>query len=380
MKRCIEGSRAIAEAVGLCEPDVVAAYPITPQTHIVEELSKFVSDGQAGFQFVRAESEFAAASIVLGASATGSRTYTASSSQGLLLMTEVIFTIAGMRLPVVMTVANRAVSAPINIWNDNQDYMIMRDSGWISLFAENNQEAVDFHFIAYKLAERLKLPVMINVDGFVLTHTYEPVDIPEPELVKKYLTKYIPDKDEILDVNNPVSLGCFVTPSDYMQIREDLDRDLKGAKKEIKKEFLAFKNIFGRARGELIEYYGDKKADTVFVTMGSVVGTVKDAVDEINALKGRAAVVKLKCFRPFPSEDLRNILKNAKYIAVLDKNISLGSEGALATEVKAALAGHSKAKVQSFIVGLGGRDVTRANVRNIYKIVRQSKDNLNFIY
>ena len=378
MKHCIEGSNAIARIVKLCRPAVVAAYPITPQTHIVEGLSKFVSDGQADFEFIRSESEFAAASIVLGASAAGVRTYTSSSSQGLLLMTEVLFTIAGLRLPVVLTCANRAVSAPINIWNDQQDSMTIRDAGWIMLYAENNQEAVDFHPLAYKVAEQLKIPVMVNMDGFILTHVVEPVDIPDEAQLKKFLPDYVPESGQFLDVKNPVSLGAFAPPADYMNIRQELFEDLVGAKKVIKQELQNYKKIFERGTDELVELYGDEKAETVFVAMGSVVGTLKDAVDELNAVSKRAAVVKIKCFRPFPTEELQKKLRRAKFVAVIDKSVSLGQEGILATEVKACLSGGEQV-VRGFVAGLGGRDITKKQLVEVYKSARKKKVDATFV-
>src|SRR3989339_354416 len=378
MKHCIEGSNAVARIVKLCRPAVVAAYPITPQTHIVEDLSKFVSDGQADFEFIRSESEFAAASIVLGASAAGVRTYTSSSSQGLLLMTEVLFTIAGLRLPVVLTCANRAVSAPINIWNDQQDSMTIRDAGWIMLYAEDNQEAVDFHPLAYKVAEQLKIPVMGNMDGFILTHVVEPVDIPDEAQLKKFLPDYAPESGQFLDVKNPVSLGAFATPADYMNIRQELFEDLVGAKKVIKQELQNYKNIFERGTDELVELYGDEKAETVFAAMGSVVGTLKDAVDELNAVSKRAAVVKIKCFRPFPTEELQKKLRRAKFVVVIDKSVSLGQEGILATEVKACLSGGEQG-VRGFVAGLGGRDITKKQLVEVYKSARKKKVDATFV-
>lgn len=387
MKQCIEGSNAIAQVIKLCRPAVISAYPITPQTHIVEDLAKFKADGEADFEFVRSESEFAAASIVLGASATGVRTYTATSSQGLLLMTEVIFTIAGMRLPVVLTCANRAVSSPINIWNDQQDVMVVRDSGWIQLFAKDNQEAVDLHIIAYKIAEQLKIPVMVNVDGFILTHTVEQVDMPTLEEVKKYLPDYVPTPGQYLDVDNPVSLGSFATPDTYMEIRKDLADDLAAAKKTVSGELAKFAKTFGRGNGELTEYYGARNAEVVFVAMGSAAGTVMDAVDELNQeskdrtlfCPSSAGLVSIKCFRPFPEEELLKKLKNAKYIAVLDKNISLGKEGVLATELKSIAHNNLNGKIQSFIIGLGGRDVTKEMIKDIYKKVQKRKNTVEFI-
>jgi len=379
MKKCIEGSHAVAEIVKLCRPAVVAAYPITPQTHIVEDLSKFKAEGEANYEFVRAESEFAAASIVLGASASGVRTYTASSSQGLLLMTEVLFTIAGMRLPVVLTCANRAISAPINIWNDQQDAMTIRDSGWLMLFAENNQEAMDFHLVAYKIAEKLSIPVMVNMDGFVLTHTFEPVDVPELAQVKKYLPDYRPLKGQILDINNSRTLGGFATPEDYMPIREDLFKDIAAAKSVLRKEFSEFKKVFGRGSSDLTEYYGPKNANVIFAAMGSVLGTIKDSVDELNKAGKKVGVLKIKSFRPFPEEEVVKKLSGAKFVAVVDKSLSLGQSGILATEIKSVAHKKIKAKIQSFVLGLGGRDITKKMITEIYKRVQAAGNNTTFI-
>jgi len=379
MKKCIEGSHAVAEVVRLCRPAVISVYPITPQTHIVEDLSKFKADGKASYEYVRSESEFAAASIVLGASATGVRTYTATSSQGLLLMSEVLFTIAGMRLPVVMTCANRAVSAPINIWNDQQDSLTVRDSGWIMFYGENNQEVIDLHILAFKVAEQTRLPVMINMDGFVLTHTFEPVDIPSIKEIKQFLPDYKAEVGQFLDVKNPKSLGAFATPADYMALREDLSKDINASKAVIKKELREFKKVFGRGSSDLVEYYGDKNAQTVFVAMGSLVGTIKDTVDEMNEAGQKTAVVKIKCLRPFPFQEVIKKLSKAKFVAVLDKSISLGNEGILATEIKAVAHKEIKAKIQSFVVGLGGRDITKKMVKDIAKKVKVRNGKLTFV-
>ena len=236
----LEGSHAIALTIRNIDPAVISAYPITTQTHIVEDLAKFKADGEANYEYVRAESEFAAASIILGASATGVRTYSATSSQGLLLMVEVVFNMAGLRLPIVMTCANRAISAPINIWNDHQDVMVIRDSGWILLFAENHQEAISQHIMAYKIAETTKLPVMVNVDGYVLTHSYEPAWIPDKKTIQKYLGKYQPASGTYLDPNNPVTIGAFAAPGDYMEIRQELHEDLVASQKVIDNEYFNY--------------------------------------------------------------------------------------------------------------------------------------------
>jgi len=398
----LEGSNAIAEVIKNIRPAVVSAYPITPQTHIVEDLAKMKADGQADFEYIRAESEFAAASIVAGASATGVRVYTATSSQGLLLMAEVIFNIAGMRLPVVLTCANRGVSAPITIWNDHQDAMTVRDAGWIMFFAENHQEAVEQHILAYKLAESLKLPVMVNIDGFVLTHSYESVIIPTAKEIKRFLPDYKPTKDEYLDIKNPISLGTFAAPPYYMEIREQLYRDLMNAENKINEEYQKLakaipgvikpKEKMTKINDGLIEYYGPSNPKTVLIAMGSMVGTIKDVIDEANSnwlakkmglptvALAKVGVLKIKCFRPFPADAILKIIKNAKYVGVLEKAISLGAtEGPLALEIKSTAQNQTKAKIQNFIVGLGGRDVTKDMIKKVIIEVKKKDDKIKFI-
>jgi len=396
MQQILEGSQAIALTIKNIKPAVVSAYPITPQTHIVEDLAKFKADGEADYKYIRAESEFAAASIVEGASATGVRVYTATCSQGLLLMAEVLFNIAGMRLPVVLTCANRGVSAPITIWNDHQDAMTVRDSGWIMFFAENTQEAVEQHIMAYKIAEQLKLPVMVNIDGYILTHSYEPVTIPDTKQIKKYLPDYKPDKGEYLDTKNPVTMGAFAAPAYYMEIREQLHNDLTNSLETINKEYNKFNqqiNKINKGYGlrvtgyedGLIEYYGPKNPKTILIAMGSVVGTIKDVIDEEKKVglpavaSAKVGVLKIKTYRPFPAEKILNIIKKTKYIAVIEKAISLGHIGPLASEIKAIAQNKTKAKIQNFIVGLGGRDVTKKMIKKIIKEVRKGNDETKFI-
>ncbi len=381
MQKIIEGSRAIAETIKNIGVGVVSAYPITPQTHIVEELAKIKADGQADFEYVLAESEFAAASIVLGASAAGVRAYTATSSQGLLLMAEVIFNIAGMRLPLVLTCANRAVSAPINIWNDQQDALTVRDAGWLMLFAETVQEACDLHILAYKISEALLLPVMVNLDGFVLTHVVEPAVIEDSQKIKKFLPAYRPK--EFLDVNNPLTLGAFATPAHYFEIRQELHDDVVASKKTIDAEMKNFKKVFGRDLNA-VEYYGAKNAETILVAMGSVAGTIKEAVDDINKQESKVGILKIVSFRPFPDEEIIKILGRAKNIAVIDKSISLGTEGILATEIKRALAGRKSAcyvasYVTSYVMGLGGRDITKEMIIRICETAGQDNGKTKFV-
>ena len=263
MKQIMEGSRAVAETVALCRPKVVCAYPITPQTHIVEDLARIITDGRLDAGYVLADSEFTAASVVLGASATVARAYTATSSQGLLLMTEVMFNIAGMRLHVVMTVANRAVSAPINIWNDQQDSMSLRDCGWIQMYAEDVQEACDMHVQAFAVAEKLNIPVMVCMDGFILTHATEPVDLPEAEQVDAWLAPFEPKF--YLTTSDPITLGSMAGPDAYMEIRLLLHQAMQEASSAIESEAERFEKVFERRQGGMLDVYKAKGADVLLV-------------------------------------------------------------------------------------------------------------------
>jgi pyruvate ferredoxin oxidoreductase alpha subunit len=396
VKQILEGSQAIARTIKNIKPAVVSAYPITPQTHIVEDLAKLKADGEADFEYVRAESEFAAASIVAGASATGVRVYTATSSQGLLLMTEVLYNIAGMRLPVVLTVANRGLSAPITIWNDHQDAMTLRDAGWIMFFAENHQEAVAQHLLAYKVAEKLRLPAMVNIDGFVLTHTYEPVITPSRAEVKKFLPDYRPAKGEFLNPTNPVTFGAFASPAYYLEIRQELHNDLKKAQAVIEEEYDKLKSTLphiikekekaARVDNGLVEYYGPRNPKTILVAMGSLAGTIKDVIDEKNKgglstlVKEKVGLLKLKVFRPLPGVEILKIIRKAREVAVIEKAISLGAtDGPLAIDIKALAKNQVLTKIQGFTVGLGGRDITKAMIKKIIRQVRRKDDAHRFV-
>ncbi len=384
-KKLLEGSRAIALTINNIKPQVISAYPITPQTHIVEDLAKFKADGQADYEYIRAESEFAAASIVLGASAKGVRTYSATSSQGLLLMTEVVYNISGMRLPVVMTLANRAISAPINIWNDEQDAMAIRDAGWIMLMAENNQEAVWQHVLAYKVAEKTGFPVFVNVDGFILTHCFEPVYIPDKKIIKKFLPDYKPAKGNYLDTKNPATLGAFLSPQYYQTLREKMYNEFQNTLKEINKEYINLEKIIKTELQDksinkqnlttdngLIEYVGPKKAKTIIITMGSVVGTVKTALkDEKNV-----GILKIKTYRPFPEQAIYDIIKEAKNILVLEKAVSFGNFSPLYLDVKTVTT--DKQIIKNFIGGLGGKDITEKTILEIITKFNSFKK-INFI-
>jgi pyruvate ferredoxin oxidoreductase alpha subunit len=359
MRKMIEGSRAVAEAVGLCRPDVISAYPITPQTHIVEELSQMVADGEVDAEYVRVESEHSAASVCLGAVAAGSRAYSASTSQGLMLMAEVLYNIAGMRLPMVLTGVNRALSAPLSIWNDQQDTMALRDSGWLQLYAENSQELLDMHIQAYKIAEddRVLLPAMACMDGFILTHTYETVDVPTQEEVDAFLPAYDPLYK--LDPSDPYTLGAFAMPDVYQEMRYEIQRDALGAKDVVKEVARDFQSAFGRWMGDVVDPYQCEDAETIYLALGSVVGTLKEWVDARREQGDRLGVLKLRCYRPFPAEELRELLAPAKRVVVLEKAVSVGGHGIVAAEIRAALYGQPDApSVHCGIAGLGGRDIT----------------------
>lgn len=397
-KQILEGSKAIAEVIKNIKPDVISAYPITPQTHIVEDLAQYKADGLAEYEYVRAESEFAAASIILGASAAGARVYSATSSQGLLLMTEVVYNIAGMRLPVVMTCANRAVSAPINIWNDHSDTMSVRDAGWIQFFASSTQESLEQHILAYKIAEKLKLAVMVNVDGFILTHAYEAVTVPSATLIKKFLPDYKPTIGEYLNPAAPITLGSFFTPAHYMETRENLHSDLKAALPIIKKEYELLKKVLSSENKKnkkidklskslqdiplidngLVEYYGAKNPETILIAMGSMVGTILETIKSDKRNEKKIGLLKIKVYRPFPEEEIIKIISRAKNIAVIEKAISLGQAGPLYSDLKAALR-ENKLNISNYVVGLGGRDVTAKMIKEIIKLATKKQKKLEFI-
>ena len=366
MKKVIEGSMAVAEAVKACRPHVISAYPITPQTHIVENLSQFVADGDLKSQFVNVESEFGAASVILGASATGARAYSTTTSQGLLLMAEVLFNIAGLRFPVVITCANRAISAPINIWNDQQDAMTIRDSGWIMLFAEDNQEAADMHLQAFKIGEHpeIMLPVMVNMDGFILTHAFEPIEFIDQKMADEFLPPFKPEL--YLTPKNPLTFGVLAEPDWYMETRYSLQKAIEASTDMIEEVADQFKKTFGRYQGGLVEKYRLDGAETVIVSMGSVVGTIKEVVDDLRDKGRKVGVLKIRAFRPFPKEAIYDALKNVKNVIVMEKAISLGATGILYDEIKAALYGRaSQPKVSGFIAGLGGRDIPKESIMKV---------------
>ena len=370
-RKVMEGSRAVAEAVKAARPAVISAYPISPQTHIVEDLSKMAVAGEYKGEYICVDSEFSAASVVYGASAAGVRAYTASSSQGLLLMVEVIYSMAGTRLPVVLTGVNRTVSSPISIQPDHQDTMALRDAGLLQIHVEDMQEAYDAHLQAFKIAEnpQVLLPVMVCMDGWILTHAYEPVELLSQDEVDCFLPPYTPV--HCLDPKDPLIFGSYVDDDKLMEFRYMI-QDAMGKASEIVKQVAEdFNEEFDRYYGGLTESYRLEDADLVILAMGSVVGTIKDAVDSLRREGLQVGLLKIRTYRPFPGKELQLLLKGKKGVVVLDKSISFGSGPILAAEVKEALfhlQGCERPEVYSVVAGLGGRDITPAGIAKMIKV------------
>lgn len=360
MREQIEGSQAIAKAVAACRPEVVAAYPISPQTHIVEALSALVKKGDLpGCEYLNVESEFGAMSACIGASAVGARTYTATASQGLLFMVEAVYNAAGLGLPIVMTVANRAIGAPINIWNDHTDAMSQRDSGWLQLYAATNQEAADLHVQAFRIAEELSVPVMVCMDGFILTHAMEIVDVPEADRVAEFLPPYEPR--QVLDPANPVSIGAMVGPEAYTEVRYLAHHRQMQALELIPRVAADFQRVFGRDSGGLVRPYRIEDAETIIVSMGSVLGTIKDVVDERREAGERIGVLGITSFRPFPTAAVREALAGCKRFINVEKAFSVGIGGIVSSHCRSAVRGMGIENYEVF-AGLGGRPITKASL------------------
>jgi pyruvate ferredoxin oxidoreductase alpha subunit len=378
MHQQIEGSRAVAHAVAMCRPDVICAYPISPQTHIVEGLGEWVKRGDlTPCEFINVESEFAAMSVAIGASAAGARSYTATASQGLLFMAEAIYNASGLGLPIVMTVANRAIGAPINIWNDHSDSMSQRDCGWIQLFAEHNQEALDLHIQAFKLGEELSMPVMVCMDGFILTHAVERVDLPSQADVDAFLPAYEPR--QVLDPAEPVSIGAMVGPEAFMEVRYLAHARQTMALERIPQIAEEFQARFGRASGGLVRAYRCEDAETIVVALGSVVGTLKDTVDALRESGLRVGVLGIQSFRPFPLAAVRAVLGQARRVVVLEKSFSVGLGGVVSTDVRLALSG-LQLQGYTVIAGLGGRAITQASIaRMLLEAVADRLPALSFL-
>jgi pyruvate ferredoxin oxidoreductase alpha subunit len=378
MLKQVEGSKAIADTVAACRPEVICAYPISPQTHIVEGLSQIVKAGKlANCEFINVESEFAAMSVAIGASAAGARAYTATASQGLLYMVEAVYNASGLGLPIVMTVANRAIGGPINIWNDHSDSMSQRDSGWIQMYAETNQEAADLHVQAFAIAERLSLPIMVCMDGFILTHAYEQIDVPDQADVDKYLPTFNPR--QVLDPADPVSIGAMVGPEAFTEVKYMSHMKNLEALSVIPEEAAKFTEIFNRDSGGLIRPYKMESARNVVIALGSVLGTIKDVVDEMIADGFSIGVLGLTTFRPFPFDAVRDALVNAHNVFIVEKAFQLGIGGIVTENVRTSLRG-TATHDQTLIAGLGGRPITKQALRTYFEAAIEGRvEELTFL-
>ncbi|MFY9189668.1 MAG: hypothetical protein WAN89_00105 [Lawsonella sp.] len=369
MLKQIQGSQAVAQAVAACKPGVVAAYPISPQTHIVEAISKLVKTGElADCEYLNVESEYAAMSASIGASAVGARAYTATASQGLLFMVEAVYNASGLGFPIVMTVANRAIGAPINIWNDHTDAMSQRDSGWLQLYAETNQEAADLHVQAFRIAEELSLPVMVCMDGFILTHAVEQVDVPEPEQVEQFLPPYEPR--QVLDPENPLSIGAMVGPEAFTEVRYLAHHKQLQALELIPQVQKEFEAVFGRSSGGLVRPYKCDDAETIIVALGSIVGTLKDVIDERREAGEKIGLLSICSFRPFPFEAVAEVLTQCQQVISFEKAFQLGIGGIVSSHIRQALRCGGP-EVFEVIAGLGGRNIT---TRSINEMLDSAKD------
>ena len=369
MLKQIEGSQAVAQTVAACRPDVICAYPISPQTHIVEALDDLVRKGKLGnAEFINVESEFSAMSVAIGSSAAGARVYTATASQGLLFMVEAVYNASGLGLPIVMTVANRAIGAPINIWNDHSDAMSQRDSGWIQLYAQDNQAAADLHVLAFKLAELVSLPVMVCMDGFVLTHAMEQIDVVEVEQADQFLTAFVPVQQ--LDVEQPLSIGAMVGPEAFTEVRYLAHKKQQEALAAIPGLSDEFEKVFGRraagpddSQGLVTKYQSDGK-ETVVVALGAAIGTIEDVVDEMTADGFSIGVLGITAFRPFPAAAIREALSGAKRVVVFERALAAGIGGVIDPEIRSAMAG-LQYEQYNVVGGLGGRPITRKSLREM---------------
>lgn len=374
-KKVMTATEAISEAVKLAKPKVIPVYPITPMTTVAEHIADYVANGELDTEYIRVESEHSAMSAAIGASSTGVRTFTATSSQGLMYMHEVLFAAAGMRAPIVLADANRAISAPLCIWNDQQDSIAQRDSGWIQLYAEDGQEALDMVLAGFKVAENedVLLPVMVTIDGFIITHTNEVVDIPDQEQVDKFLPDYVP-KYSYLDPEKPVTVGSFSDPRFYMEARHAMQVAMDKSVDVFEDTFKDFEEIFGRHH-DLIDTYRCEDADIIFVALGSVCSTLRVVIDEMRESGEKVGLVKILSYRPFPGEKINEAVKNASKLAVLDKDISFGVGGALYEDMKTNV----DKEMYNFIIGLGGKDITPSTLYEILELTKNPVEKVNWV-
>ncbi|MBR5363587.1 MAG: pyruvate ferredoxin oxidoreductase [Oscillospiraceae bacterium] len=379
-KKFLSGNEAFAEGIRLAKPDVISAYPITPQTIVVERLSEMVEDGSLKSEFIHVESEHSALSCVIGASASGARAFTATSSQGLLYMAECLYYASGGRFPIVMMNADRSTALPWNIYGDQRDSLSQLDSGWIQVYAENAQEALDLALMSWRIAEdrRVSTPVMVNLDGFVLTHTYETVEIPAQAQADQFLPPYVTDNR--IDFDNPKNLAFSAGPDTNYIFKYKAHQGMLAAKEAVTETEDTFAKIFGRRYSGLLDNYRTEDADYILVTLGSIAGLSRETADKLRQQGIRAGVVRIRYMRPFPNDEIAAALRNAKAFGVLEKDISFGNEGAVYTNVNSAL---QKAGIQikgyNFIGGLGGRNISAGDIEQIFADIQSGTGNVNFI-
>lgn len=369
MIKLLTGDHAVAYGAKLARPEVIAAYPITPQTPIYEKLSDLTLSGELAARLIRVESEQSAMAACMGASLGGARVFTATASQGLAMMHELLHFAAGDRLPIVMVNVNRAIAAPWSFWSDQTDSLSQRDTGWIQIYTESNQEALDNVIQAFRIAEEVLLPVMVVIEAFLISHTTEPLDVPEQEMVDSFLPPY--QAKYRMDTSHPSAIGSTVTAQEYREFRGKLQNAMERAKEVAKKVDLEFQRIFGRGYG-LVDEYLCQDADTILVTSGTIASTTRDVIDSLRASGERIGMLKIRMFRPFPVEEVRKGLYGAKKVAVLDRNISLGSGGIFCQEVKAALYNHyPRIPVFGFLTGVGGCDVGPKHISDVVEYMKE---------
>lgn len=377
--KVIEGTHSTSYAVKLSRVQVISAYPITPQTSIVEKLSELCASGEVDANYIKVESEHSAMAAVIGAEASGVRSFTATSSQGLALMHEVLHWAANARLPIVMANVNRALAPPWSIWADQTDSLAQRDTGWIQFYCESNQEVLDMILQAYRLGEQVMLPVMINMDAFFLSHTSEPVAIPKQELVDKFLPPYKPKFK--LDITDPHAFGGLAGPDRYMEFRYRIQESMDEAKRLIPVIAEEYDHYIGRYHGAFIEEYRTEGAEYLLITSGTITGTTRLVIDEYREKGINVGLVKIRTFRPFPTEDIRRIARNVKKIGVIDRNISFGQSGIFFSEIKSALYNADvRPLLNGYVAGLGGRDVVPQNIHEILEHLMQSEKGQDLIW
>ncbi len=365
MKKVIEGSHAVSYGVMLSRVGLICAYPITPQTHIVERLSELCATGELPAKFLKVESEHSAMAACIGASAVGVRTFTATSSQGLALMHEMLHWASGARLPIVMANVNRALSPPWNIWCDQTDSLSQRDTGWLQFYCESSQEVVDTVIEAYRISERVSLPSMVVLDAFYLSHTFEPVNLPDQERVDAFLPPYCSRYS--LDPKEPKSFSSLTPPELYTEVRYQMQEAMEEAKEVILEVDEAFAALFGRRYG-LVEAYRMEGAEVALVTSGTALSTAREVIDQYRDEGKAVGLLKIRVFRPFPTEEIHKALRGIPRVAVIDRNLSLGRGGIFAEELRSAFCNEEeRPTVFSFIAGLGGRDITQETISNVIR-------------